>query len=343
MEKYLQVFVDGYKGYAQYLWYEITHPSLHNYFYWLIGVSLFFFALEWMRPWRKEQPKFRKDFWLDVFYMFFNFFLFSLIVYNAASAVVVNFFNDGIRQLFGFDLQSFNPLRGAPLWLVLLVGFVVRDFIQWNVHILLHRHPRLWAFHKVHHSVEQMGFAAHLRYHWMENVVYRSIEYIPLALLGIGLYDFFIIHIFALAIGHYNHSNITVSGRVSGGVLGFLVGLLMASSSIDIHLLSPNAPFYVQVLTVLLSTLAGAFLLGPYMKKIFNSPEMHIWHHAYDLPKEHPYGINFGISLAVWDYLFGKAHVPHSGRDIRLGFPGVERFPKDFFKQNLYGLKKSGR
>ncbi len=340
MEKYLQIFVEAYRGYAQYLWYEVTHPSWHNYLYWLIAVSLFFFALEWLRPWRKEQPKFRKDFWLDVFYMFFNFFLFSLIIYNAASAVVVNFFNDGIHRLFGFDLQSFNPLQGAPLWLILLVGFVVRDFIQWNVHILLHKHPRLWAFHKVHHSVEQMGFAAHLRYHWMENVVYRSIEYIPLALLGIGLYDFFIIHIFALAIGHYNHSNITVSGRVSGGVVGFLIGLLIATSSIDIHLLSPNAPLYVQLLTVLLSTLAGAFLLGPYMKKIFNSPEMHIWHHAYDLPKEHPYGINFGISLALWDYLFGKAHVPYSGRDIRLGFPGVEQFPKDFLHQNLYGLKR---
>ena len=27
---------------------------------------------------------------------------------------------------------------------------------------------------------------AHLRYHWMENLVYRSIEYLPLALIGIG-------------------------------------------------------------------------------------------------------------------------------------------------------------
>ena len=48
----------------------------------------------------------------------------------------------------------------------------------------------------MHHSVEEMGFAAHLRYHWMENIVYRTLEYIPLALLGIGLYDFFIIHIY---------------------------------------------------------------------------------------------------------------------------------------------------
>ena len=96
MQNYWQIFIDGYKSYASYFWYEITHPSITNYFYWLIAVSLFFFALEIVIPWRKKQATFRKDFWLDAFYMFFNFFLFSLIIYNAASDVVVNFFNDTI-------------------------------------------------------------------------------------------------------------------------------------------------------------------------------------------------------------------------------------------------------
>ncbi len=332
-----ETFINGYTGYANYLWNEITHPNWHNYFYWLIGVSLFFFTLEAIRPWRENQPRFRKDFWLDAFYMFFNFFLFSLIIYNAASDVVVNLFNDGIQAVTGFDLQASNPLRTAPLWVVLLVGFIVRDFVQWWTHRLLHRVEFLWEFHKVHHSVEQMGFAAHLRYHWMENVVYRSIEYIPLALLGIGLYDFFIIHIFTLAVGHYNHSNLTVSGAFSGGVLGGLVGLLIASGGFDINLMA-EALLWQKLAVVLAAIMIGALLLGPIMKKLFNSPEMHIWHHAYDLPKEKRYGINFGITLAIWDYLFGTAYVPHNGKNIRLGFPGVERFPDSFFGQIFYGF-----
>ena len=65
------------------------------------------------------------------------------------------------------------------------------------------------------------------------------------------------------------------------------------------------------------------------MKKVFNSPELHIWHHAYDLPKEQPAGVNFALTLAIWDYLFGTAYMPHEGKDIRLGFPGVEDYPKD--------------
>lgn len=337
MPNYIRIFLDGYGGYASYLWYEITHPGWHNYFYWLIGISVFFLLLEWLRPWREDQPRFRKDFWLDAFYMFFNFFLFSLIIYNAASDVVVNFFNYYIKSFTGADLKVLNPMYQWPMWSVLLVGFVVRDFVQWWTHRLLHRVPFLWEFHKVHHSVEQMGFAAHLRYHWMETIVYRTIEYLPLALLGIGLYDFFVIHIFTLAIGHYNHSNITVDGRVTGGILGALTGVVIAFGFFDVSLINDSA-IIVQIITVIISIAAGAFLLGPWMKVLFNSPEMHIWHHAYEIPEERPYGINFGISLAIWDYLFGTNYIPREGRDIPLGFPGIEDFPEDFGHQVMHGI-----
>ncbi|MGH1366611.1 MAG: sterol desaturase family protein [Calditrichia bacterium] len=288
MQHYWDIFLNGYSGYANYLYSEVLNPHWHNYFYWLLGVSALFFLLEIARPWRKDQPSFRQDFWLDFFYMFFNFFLFSLIIYNAASDVVVNLFRDGlalvgIRNLVALEIGSW------PVWLQLFSLFIVRDFIQWNTHRLLHRVNFLWEFHKVHHSVAEMGFAAHLRYHWMENIVYRALEYLPLAMIGFGIDDFFIVHIFTLAVGHFNHSNLQVP-------------------------------------------------LGP-LKYIFNNPQMHIWHHAKHLPDEHRYGVNFGLTLSVWDYLFGKAYIPHSGRDIELGFDEVESFPKDFIGQNLHGFK----
>lgn len=337
MQTYFQIFVNGYKNYANYLWHEITHPAWHNYFYWLLGVSAFFLLLEWVKPWRKEQPKFRKDFWLDFFYMFFNFFLFSLVIYNAASDVVVNLINNLLAKAGITNLVALN-VRAMPVWAHLLLGFVLRDFVQWWIHRLLHRSSRLWEFHKVHHSVEQMGFAAHLRYHWMENVVYRSIEYLPLALIGIGLNDFFVIHIFTLAVGHYNHSNISVSGYVTGAVLGLLIGVVIALGAFEVAVLPADLGWLPRIGVIAASGLLVSGLLGRFMKYIFNSPEMHIWHHAYEIPANYRYGINFGLTLAIWDYLFGTACIPHNGRDIRLGFPGIETFPHSFAAQNLHGL-----
>ena len=341
LEKYWNLFVEGYSGYAFYLWYEITHPSWTNYFYWLIGVSILFFALEVVIPWRKKQATLRKDFWMDAFYMFFNFFLFSLIIYSAASNVIVNLFNDGIKAVSGgFDLQANNPLRNLPMWSILLIGFVVRDFVQWWIHRLLHYSDWLWEFHKVHHSVEQMGFAAHLRYHWMENVVYRTLEYIPLALLGIGLYDFFVIHIFTLAWGHYNHANISVPGWLTGGILGAVIGIVLSQGLLEVNLLV-NPGLTTQLLTVAGAIAVGSLALGPVMKYLFNSPEMHIWHHTYDLPEEHRFGVNFGLTLGLWDYIFGTAYVPKDGGENRLGFPGVEVFPENFGGQLVHGFAKS--
>lgn len=287
MEKYWQIIIDSFTGYYNYLIYEILNPSWHNYFWMLILVSLFFYSLELIKPWRKNQSFIRQDFWLDGFYMFFNFFIFSLIGYNALSNVFVELFNDFLA-IFGFTNWIALSVSEMPAWIQLLTLFVFRDLIQWNIHRLLHRISFLWELHKVHHSVKQMGFSAHLRYHWMENILYRSIEYIPLGMIGYGIQDFFVVHIIALSIGHFNHSNFKLS-------------------------------------------------LGPF-KYILNNPQMHIWHHAKTLPNK--FGVNFGISLSLWDYVFKTDYLPYDGKDIELGFDGDENFPKTFVKQEVYPLAK---
>lgn len=281
MQEYFQVFFDGYYGYWNYLSSEILYPSWHNYFWWLLGISLVVWSLELVFPWRKNQAAIREDFWLDGFYMFFNFFLFSLIGYNAVSNVAVEVFNDflalfGITNLVAFQIASW------PVWSQFLLLFVLADFIQWNVHRWLHYSPWLWEFHKVHHSVEQMGFAAHLRYHWMETIVYKSVQYIPLSMIGFGLDDFFILHLITILIGHLNHANVKIT-------------------------------------------------YGP-LKYVLNNPVMHLWHHAKEIPAERN-GVNYGISLSLWDYLFGTAYIPNQNANEQLGFEDQESFPKTFFQQ----------
>lgn len=337
MVHYLEVFEESWINYANWVWKEVliqNGPIYKNYFWWLVALSALFFVLELAKPWRVNQPKFRKDFWLDFFYMFFNFFLFSLIIFNAATDVIVTGLNEGIKGMTGgWDMQASNPMNDWPYWAILLTGFVARDFVQWWVHRLLHRVDFLWQFHKVHHSVEQMGFAAHLRYHWMENVVYRSIEYLPLALMGIGLHDFFYIHIFAVAVGHYNHSNLNVHWRVSGFVFGTVLGVFIAFVA-----LGGWASDWRAWAIVAGSTVVFTLFLGRYLKYIFNGPSNHIWHHAHSLPDDRRYGVNFALSLSCWDYLFGTIYIPRDGRDIKLGFPGLKTFANNFFSQLVTGI-----
>jgi sterol desaturase/sphingolipid hydroxylase (fatty acid hydroxylase superfamily) len=291
MEKYINLFLNSYKGYASYLMNEVLQPSWHNYFWWLLALSIGVWLLEIAMPWRTEQAVFRKDFWLDGVYLFFNFFIFSLIGFAAISEVFSQGFKD-ILANFGIQNLAAIELNHWPVWAKLLTMFVIADFIQWNIHRLLHRVPMLWEYHKLHHSVEEMGVAAHFRYHFMENIIYKTLQYIPLAMLGLELQDFFIIHIISVALGHLNHSNLNIN-----------YGLL---------------------------------------KYIFNNPAMHIWHHAKEIPANHRFGVNFGLSLSVWDYLFGTAHIPDNGRDIALGFEHSEDYPNTFWKQMIAPFRRKG-
>lgn len=288
----LEIIKNAYTGYFNYFLKEITEPGWVNYFYALLVFSVLVWSLEIIFPWRKKQSIIRKDFFLDLFYMFFNFFIFNLLIFIALTDVTVHYFKEFLA-VFNLSLESINlfKISELPIWLSLVLFFVLTDFMQWCVHVSLHRVPFLWNFHKVHHSVKEMGFAAHLRYHWAETVLYKSVLYLFIALIGgFNVQHVFIVHYFALLIGHLNHANFKYN-------LGFL-------------------------------------------RFIFNSSQMHIWHHAKKLPKTHPFGMNFGISLSLWDYIFKTNYQPYNGRDIELGFHKENELPKDFIGQELYPFIK---
>ncbi|MFT5761896.1 MAG: sterol desaturase/sphingolipid hydroxylase (fatty acid hydroxylase superfamily) [Polaribacter sp.] len=289
MEKYITAFKNAFLGSVDWTWKSILFevPWYTNYFWGLILISLIVWSLEIAIPWRKSQAIIRKDFWLDAFYMFFNFFVFSIVIAGFYSVFEIFF------QSFGITLKSVSiiSLENFPIWAELLIFFIILDFVQWITHILLHRFEFLWRFHKVHHSVKEMGFAAHLRYHWMENILYKPLKTIGVMVLGgFEPEQAFIVHFFAISIGHFNHANIKITW-------GFL-------------------------------------------KYIFNNPVMHLYHHIKVLPENKPKGINFGISLSVWDYIFKTNYVPEDSGTLELGFPNEENFPKGFFGQFIYGFKK---
>ena len=258
-----------------------------NWFYGLIIVSIAVWGLEIAFPWRKNQKVIRKDFWMDLVYMFFNFFIFAIVLESFYAVFETYFMGHGLPM---DKIALFS--EESPTWIIIVVFFVLSDFVQWLTHVTLHRFDFLWRFHKVHHSVEEMGFAAHLRYHWMENIFYKPLKTLALMLvIGAQPEHAFFVHFFSITIGHLNHANIRITW-------------------------------------------------GP-LKYVFNNSVMHLYHHAKVLPNDRAKGVNFAISLSVWDYLFKTNYIPQDKEgDYDLGFEGIENYPKGFFGQLVSGFRK---
>ena len=109
-------------------------------------------------------------------------------------------------------------------------------------------------------------------------------------MIGFGISDFFIVHIFTLVAGQLGHANL-------------------------------NIP------------------LGK-LKYLFNGPQMHLIHHAKHLPKSHPNGFNYGITLSIWDFMFRTDYWPSDDKNLAVGLPDEEQFPEDFIGQNLEPFRR---
>jgi sterol desaturase/sphingolipid hydroxylase (fatty acid hydroxylase superfamily) len=263
-----------------------------GYFFWLLVISAFVLVLERLWPWRREQRLFRRQFGQDLFWLMFNGHYCGILVAHAGAAAFAWAWPAISRW------QELRILADQPLWLQFAGFFLLKDFLDWCVHNLLHRVPWLWEFHKVHHSIEELDWIGNFRFHWMEVVVYQGLTYLPLAVLGVDGRVILAIALVNTLIGHLNHSNLDITW-------------------------------------------------GP-LRYVLNSSRMHVWHHDWDLPTGRPKGVNFGIALSAWDWLFGTAWWPTPAvaptqQPRRLGFPGLEKFPRGLPGRFLYPLSRLWR
>lgn len=261
-----------------------------GYFFWLMVVSLAVLLMERLAPWRPGQKLWRRQFGQDLAWLVFNGHYAGIAIASVGNYLLEHTFPHAMDKV-----QGLNLLADAPLLVQFLVLFVLKDLLEWGVHNLLHRVPWLWEFHKLHHSIEELDWIGNFRFHWMEIVIYRSVTYLPILMLGVPGRVVLWIAIVGTVIGHLNHSNLNLTW-------------------------------------------------GP-LRYLLNSPRMHVWHHMYALPDDRRSGVNFGISLSLWDWLFGTSYWPDTQRapdqqPERLGFPGIEQFPRGFLARLLYPLSK---
>lgn len=112
------------------------------------------------------QPWWRKrDLVTDLCYWFFiplfaRYLRIGLLIVGAALLFGITS-ADGLVEFYD---NGHGPLARLPLWAQGIIFFVVSDFLLYWIHRGFHR-PRLWKFHAVHHSSEELDWISAARFH----------------------------------------------------------------------------------------------------------------------------------------------------------------------------------
>ena len=187
-----------------------------------------------------------------------------------------------------------------PAWAVMIMFttclFVLDDFARYIVHRMLHRIPALWAFHKVHHSATALNPLTVFRIHPLEGVIY--------AVRG-TLVQGVVIAVFIFFFG----DKVQLIMVFGAGVLNWMFNASLSNlrhSHIQIGFWRP-------------------------VERILISPAQHQIHHSI-LKKHHDK--NFGVALAVWDWMFGTHCHSTADEELQFGLPDTA----DKFQHDLTAL-----
>ena len=186
---------------------------IQQYYFWLILTSLFCFLLERIWKWRPEQKLLREGFFQDIFWLLFNGHILSLIL-----AVFTGKLIFAVNTLF-FQVHLPKPetlqlLTHMSLWMQGFLFFTFKDFLEWNIHRLLHSQPKLWELHKLHHSITELDWIGNFRFHWGEIVVYKTLSYLPLVILGVDNRILLVSAVVSTLMQNLNHANLPIDWGV---------------------------------------------------------------------------------------------------------------------------------
>lgn len=173
-----------------------------------------------------------------------------------------------IRSLVSFSDGDLLNIKAQTSWIFLftLGAFIWDDFLRFFHHWLMHKVPFLWEFHKLHHSARVLTPVTLYRAHPVESIFALLRNSLSLG-VALGMFIF----IFGSSFSVW-----TLLGINGFGFIFNLVGANLRHSHIPLGF--------------------------GWAERVLISPIQHQVHHS-----KNPihYDKNFGVSLAVWDGLWG--------------------------------------
>lgn len=140
--------------------------------------------LELRRPKEMRLKVLRRGFWTDLVYWAFTP-LVSRVVTGACVAVVAVPVAYAIYGKVDRDLimHGYGPFSRLPLWAQAAGILLLGDFVGYWMHRFFHR-GRLWKFHAVHHSSQDVDWLSAVRLHPVNDAMMRVAGTLPILLIG---------------------------------------------------------------------------------------------------------------------------------------------------------------
>ena len=101
----------------------------------------------------------------------------------------------------------FNALDW-PLWVEVVLAILILDLAIWAQHLVTHKVPMLWRFHRVHHADRDFDVTTALRFHPVEILASMLLKTGLVYLLGPAALAVLLFEIILNGTAMFNHSNL---------------------------------------------------------------------------------------------------------------------------------------
>jgi sterol desaturase/sphingolipid hydroxylase (fatty acid hydroxylase superfamily) len=104
-------------------------------------------------------------------------------------------------------LGLFNQLAW-PGWVELLLAVLIFDFAIWLQHLITHKVPLFWRFHRVHHADRDFDVTTALRFHPVEIAASAMLKVGLVYLIGPSALAVIVFEVLLNATAMFNHANL---------------------------------------------------------------------------------------------------------------------------------------
>lgn len=99
-----------------------------------------------------------------------------------------------------------------PGWLELVLAVLILDLAIWAQHLVTHKVPFFWRFHRVHHADRDMDVTTGFRFHPVEILASMGLKIGLVYLLGPSALAVLVFEVLLSGTALFNHSNLALPG-----------------------------------------------------------------------------------------------------------------------------------